>query len=85
MGNRFVAMGIVAPVNVTWEVTYACSLSGIHCLSDSGPARQSEKASIRSLATFRAFQDFLPRPEGRKRETRNLAQAGRLRKADLQS
>ena len=39
MGNRFVEMGLSAPVNVTWEVTYACNLSCIHCLSDAGKKR----------------------------------------------
>jgi mycofactocin radical SAM maturase len=36
MGNRYVDLGLSAPVNVTWEVTYKCNLSCIHCLSDSG-------------------------------------------------
>jgi mycofactocin radical SAM maturase len=36
MGNRYVDMGLSAPVNVTWEVTYTCNLSCVHCLSDSG-------------------------------------------------
>ncbi len=42
MSNRFVEMGLTAPVNVTWEVTYGCNLSCIHCLSDSGRKRSQE-------------------------------------------
>ena len=36
MGNRYIEQGLSAPVNVTWEVTYTCNLSCIHCLSNSG-------------------------------------------------
>lgn len=62
MGNRFVEMGLSAPVNVTWEVTYACNLSCIHCLSDSGPARRGEltttqcQSLIDALAAAKVFQ-----------------------------
>jgi len=42
MGNRYVEMGLSAPVNVTWEVTYGCNLSCVHCLSDSGKKRDNE-------------------------------------------
>ncbi len=42
MSNRYVDMGLSAPVNVTWEVTYECNLSCIHCLSDSGKKRTGE-------------------------------------------
>lgn len=36
MSNRFVEMGLSAPVNLTWEVTLACNLRCRHCLSASG-------------------------------------------------
>lgn len=42
MGNQYVEMGLSAPVNVTWEVTYACNLTCIHCLSDAGKKRAGE-------------------------------------------
>jgi mycofactocin radical SAM maturase len=49
MGNQYVEMGLSAPVNVTWEVTYACNLSCIHCLSDSGPKRTGELTTEQAL------------------------------------
>jgi mycofactocin biosynthetic radical S-adenosylmethionine protein MftC len=42
MSNQYVERGLSAPVNVTWEVTYACNLSCVHCLSDSGGKRSGE-------------------------------------------
>ena len=45
MGNQYVEIGLSAPVNVTWEVTYACNLACIHCLSDSGKKRAAELSS----------------------------------------
>jgi [mycofactocin precursor peptide]-tyrosine decarboxylase / 3-amino-5-[(4-hydroxyphenyl)methyl]-4,4-dimethylpyrrolidin-2-one synthase len=62
MGNRYVEMGLSAPVNVTWEVTYACNLSCIHCLSDSGRKRAGELTTgqarqvIDQLAARKVFQ-----------------------------
>ncbi|MGQ9920312.1 MAG: mycofactocin radical SAM maturase [Desulfobacca sp.] len=62
MGNRYVDMGLSAPVNVTWEVTYACNLSCVHCLSDSGQRRREElstaacKAMLDMLAQQKVFQ-----------------------------
>ncbi len=62
MGNRYVEMGLVAPVNVTWEVTYACNLSCVHCLSDSGKKRRGELTTeecmrvIDDLAAAKVFQ-----------------------------
>jgi mycofactocin biosynthetic radical S-adenosylmethionine protein MftC len=62
MGNRYVEMGLSAPVNVTWEVTYACNLSCIHCLSDSGRKREGELSTeealrvIDQLAACKVFQ-----------------------------
>ncbi|MFZ1985568.1 MAG: mycofactocin radical SAM maturase [Desulfatitalea sp.] len=49
MGNRYVEMGLSAPVNVTWEVTYACNLSCVHCLSDSGRKKEGELTTEQSL------------------------------------
>ena len=62
MGNRFVEMGLCAPVNVTWEVTYTCNLSCIHCLSDSGNRRVTElstdqcRSVIDELSAMKVFQ-----------------------------
>ena len=62
MGNRYVEMGLSAPVNATWEVTYACNLSCIHCLSDSGRKRAGELSTeqalrvIDQLAAEKVFQ-----------------------------
>jgi mycofactocin radical SAM maturase len=36
VSNRFVEMGLRAPVNLTWEVTLACNLRCRHCLSAAG-------------------------------------------------
>jgi mycofactocin biosynthetic radical S-adenosylmethionine protein MftC len=62
MGNRYVEMGLCAPVNVTWEVTYNCNLSCIHCLSDSGNRNVAEMSTddcrrvIDELAAMKVFQ-----------------------------
>ena len=62
MGNQYVEMGLSAPVNVTWEVTYSCNLSCIHCLSDSGAKRNNELNTeaclevIDSMAAMKVFQ-----------------------------
>ncbi len=62
MGNRYVEMGLAAPVNVTWEMTYACNLRCIHCLSDSGPKGNGELTTdecfqvIDALAAMKVFQ-----------------------------
>jgi len=44
-----------APVNVTWEVTYGCNLSCIHCLSDSGKRRQDELNTAACLQLIDMF------------------------------
>jgi len=49
MSNQYVEMGLTAPVNVTWEVTYACNLTCIHCLSDSGSKKNDELTTTESL------------------------------------
>lgn len=62
MSNQYVEMGLSAPVNVTWEVTFACNLRCIHCLSDSGPKRNGELTTeecfqvIDLLAAMKVFQ-----------------------------
>jgi mycofactocin biosynthetic radical S-adenosylmethionine protein MftC len=62
MSNRYVEEGLSAPVNVTWEVTYACNLSCAHCLSNSGAKRSGELTTeqcrkvIDAMAASRVFQ-----------------------------
>lgn len=62
MGNQYVEMGLSAPVNVTWEMTYDCNLACIHCLSDSGKRRTAElttdqcRSVIDDLSSMKVFQ-----------------------------
>ena len=62
MSNQYVDMGLSAPVNVTWEVTYACNLSCIHCLSAAGVKRSGELTTdqclevIDTLSAINVFQ-----------------------------
>ena len=62
MGNQYVDMGLSAPVNVTWEVTFKCNLSCVHCLSDSGKKREGEldtdqcRQVIDQLSANKVFQ-----------------------------
>ncbi len=44
-----VAMGLSAPVCLTWELTYACNLQCVHCLSSSG------RRDPRELTTEQCF------------------------------
>ena len=62
MSNKFVKQGLSAPVNVTWEITYACNSSCIHCLSASGKSRPGEltydecRYVIDELSGMKVFQ-----------------------------
>ncbi|MBI5248442.1 MAG: mycofactocin radical SAM maturase [Desulfomonile tiedjei] len=62
MSNQYVERGLSAPVNVTWEVTYACNLACVHCLSDSGARRNGELTTeecrkvIDAMAANKVFQ-----------------------------
>jgi mycofactocin biosynthetic radical S-adenosylmethionine protein MftC len=62
MNNQCVEEGLSAPVNVTWEMTYACNLACIHCLSDSGRKKPGELTTdqciqvIDELARNKVFQ-----------------------------
>ena len=62
MSNPYVDLGLSAPVNVSWEVTFACNLSCLHCVSDSGPKRNGEltteecRRMIDTLASMKVFQ-----------------------------
>lgn len=54
--------GLSAPVNVTWEITLACNLQCVHCLSDSGKAPEDELGRreclhlIDRLTSLKVFQ-----------------------------
>jgi mycofactocin radical SAM maturase len=58
MGNQYVDMGLSAPVNVTWEVTYACNLACIHCLSDAGRKRPGELTTAQCLRVIDRLSDL---------------------------
>lgn len=50
MSNRFVEMGLRSPVNLTWEVTFACNLRCSHCLSASAHPAPDELTTAEALA-----------------------------------
>lgn len=53
--------GLEAPICLTWELTYACNLSCIHCLSSSGrrdPAELSTAEAMAVLDELAALQVF---------------------------
>ncbi len=62
MSNRFVEMGLYAPVNLTWEMTQACNLKCRHCLSSSGHPAADELTTaealdlVEQIHTARIFQ-----------------------------
>jgi mycofactocin radical SAM maturase len=49
VSNRFVELGLSAPVNLTWEVTLACNLRCRHCLSASGVPAPRELDTAEAL------------------------------------
>jgi mycofactocin radical SAM maturase len=49
VSNRFVEMGLKAPVNLTWEVTLACNLRCRHCLSAAGEPAPGELTTREAL------------------------------------
>jgi mycofactocin radical SAM maturase len=53
--------GLEAPICLTWELTYACNLSCVHCLSSSGrrdPAELSTAEAMAVLDELAALQVF---------------------------
>src|SRR5437660_12524386 len=48
--QRFLQGGLSAPITVTWEITAACNIACIHCLSSSGRRRPRERTMQQSLA-----------------------------------
>ena len=49
MSNRFVEKGLRSPVNLTWEVTFACNLRCRHCLSASAEQAPDELTTDEAL------------------------------------
>ena len=53
--------GLDAPICLTWELTYACNLSCVHCLSSSGqrdPGELSTREAFAVIDELRALQVF---------------------------
>jgi len=53
--------GLVAPICLTWELTYACNLACVHCLSSSGrrdPRELSAEAASRVVDELAELQVF---------------------------
>lgn len=48
--QRFLQGGLSAPITVTWEITSACNIACVHCLSSSGQRRPRELTTQQSLA-----------------------------------
>ena len=42
MSYELFRRGLNAPICLTWEITYACNLRCVHCLSSSGHRRPDE-------------------------------------------
>ncbi|MGH9139420.1 MAG: radical SAM protein, partial [Acidimicrobiales bacterium] len=53
--------GLDAPICLTWELTYACNLQCVHCLSSSGrrdPAELTTAEAFAVLDELRALKVF---------------------------
>ena len=48
--QRFLQGGLSAPITVTWEITAACNIACVHCLSASGKRRPRELTTQQALA-----------------------------------
>jgi mycofactocin biosynthetic radical S-adenosylmethionine protein MftC len=48
--QRFLQGGLSAPITVTWEITAACNIACVHCLSSSGKRRPRELTTQQALA-----------------------------------
>lgn len=57
MSNRYVEMGMSAPVNLTWEVTLACNLRCRHCLSSSALPSPNELTTRESLDLIKQLHE----------------------------
>jgi len=50
------ALGLNAPICLTWELTYACNLACVHCLSSSGRRDPRELSTAEAKAVIDEFQ-----------------------------
>jgi mycofactocin biosynthetic radical S-adenosylmethionine protein MftC len=50
--------GLEAPICLTWELTYACNLACIHCLSSSGHRDPSELSSAEAMGVVDELADM---------------------------
>src|SRR4051794_8888040 len=46
------ALGLAAPICLTWELTYACNLACVHCLSSSGRRDPRELSTAEAEAVI---------------------------------
>ncbi len=56
--QRFLQGGLSAPITVTWEITAACNIACVHCLSASGRRRPGELKTPQALALVDEFADM---------------------------
>ena len=49
-------LGLDAPICLTWELTYACNLACLHCLSSSGRRDPDERDTEEAKALIREFE-----------------------------
>ncbi len=50
--------GLDAPICLTWEITYACNLQCVHCLSSSGVRDQRELSTAQAKAVLDELRDL---------------------------
>jgi len=50
MSNAVFRQGLDAPICLTWEITFACNLRCLHCLSSSGRRRPDELSTAEACA-----------------------------------
>ena len=49
--------GLDAPICLTWELTYACNLQCVHCLSSSGQRDDSELTTAEAKRVLDELRD----------------------------
>ncbi len=50
--------GLDAPICLTWELTYACNLACVHCLSSSGRRDPMELSTVEAMAVIDELRDL---------------------------
>ena len=56
--QRFLQGGLSAPITITWEITAACNIACVHCLSASGRRRPGELKTAQALALVDEFAEM---------------------------